>query len=132
MRNILFNKDSETPYSDVFTVTNQVTVVGLGFENPDDYVKFNIVKLSASKPLCPCPPYLVETPNVVASAPLLCCGEEVRVSLANPFVIIDAPQKVTIQAVYVSAISGSNYAEVGWSDTNTANVNDRMRGCPCQ
>lgn len=131
MKQVLFDRDSKTPFSDVFTVYTQVTVVGLGFQDPDDYVRFRIVKLSPAKPLCPCPPYLVDTPNVVASAPLLCCGTEVRVSLSNPYVIIDAPQNVAIQAEYVSPNSGAYPAEVFYQTTDTKNVNDRMRGCLC-
>ena len=128
---VLFDRDSQSTFSQVFTVGKQVTVYGLGFDNDEDYVRFRLVELSASKPLCPCPPFSVEAPNVIRSAPLLCCGEEIRIDSQNPYVIIDAPQNVTIQAEYVTPAFTSISAKIWWQETKTENVKDRMRGCKC-
>ena len=53
----------------------------------------------------------------------------------NPWVIIDSPQGTKIRAKLETASSGEVVVPtdqlVVYNETNTENVNDRMRGCAC-
>lgn len=131
-KTLLFSPTSVSPYSAVFYLSGQKTIVGLGFEDDESEVTFRIVDMDAAGPQCPCPPRVVNLPEVNASAPLTCCGEPIVVNINNPYVILDAPQGIAIQAVYTTPAGGKITAKVWALDTNTRDVTERMRGCPCQ
>lgn len=131
-KTLLFSRDSVTPYSRVFMVRKQVTVVALGLAE-GQAIQFRMVQLKSGPPVCPCPPLNVQLPDVQFSAPLTCCGDPIELTDVNPYVIIDAPQGVNIQAQYLTTTEQPNFvAEVWYTESNTQDVNDRQRGCPCQ
>lgn len=130
---LLFSPTSVSPYSTVFYVTGQKTIVALGFEDEEQEIVFRIVDMEAAQTKCPCPPRVVTAPEVDKSAALTCCGEIIRLNINQPYVIIDAPQHIAIQAVYVTTATSPEYKATVWAiDTDTKNVTERMRGCPCQ
>lgn len=127
---VLIDKDTVSGVSATFEVGNQLTVFAANLAG-SDYVEFEIVALTPPKKAeCECPPTVV-LPAVNWSAPLKCCGQAVRLTAAQPFVLIDHPQHIKMRARLVTT-------DVGWSDkivwaesTNVPNPTDRMRGCPC-
>lgn len=126
----LFHKGALSPYSPVFSVKKQVTVFAFGLE-AGDYIEFELVYVpTASGDPCECVPFQAELPQVGATAPLMCCSGRIRLTNTTPFVIIDAPQSVGIRAVLTAA---DPTAVVAWlEETDTPNVTDRLRGCPCE
>ena len=84
--------------SDTFEITSQVTITALGLE-PEDQVTIWLTLLS--EPLkgdCPCPPAMVQLPQVLDEVQLTCCGTPVVLSRQNPFVVLDAPQGIKLRA----------------------------------
>lgn len=99
---------------------------------PGEYVQFEMVQLSGQpKDMCECPPPNVQLPAVIWSAPLLCCGEPILLTPERPAVIIDFPQQVLVRAQLITNDPEDTDALVRLQETQTPNVNDRMRGCPC-
>lgn len=128
----LIDKLTVAGTSDPFDIGEQVTVVALGLE-PTDVVYFEIVLLSDPvRNMCACPPLLVTPVSVIDAVPLLCCGERVELTRNKPFVVIDVPQNAKLRAVLQQTPPGPITTQfVYYSTTNTKNVNDRLRGCPC-
>lgn len=128
---LLIDSDTVSATSQPFEVKPQATVFAANLAG-SDYVEFEVVAITpARRPSCECPPVPVVLPAVVWSAPLLCCGQPVRLTATNPYVLIDHPQGAKIRARLVTA-------EVGWTDkvvwleqTAVDYPNDRMRGCTC-
>lgn len=127
----LFYPGYDLPESDTFylPVGGQVTVVAMGLM-PGDEVSFEMIFAPAIQPdLCACPPGIVELPSVAASAPMMCCGEPIKLTADNPFVVMDAPQGVRVRGVMQAALQSGIWV---WAfETDTKNVTDRLRGCPC-
>lgn len=113
--------------SEVFDLKQQITVVGLGYEQ-GQFTTFEVVLLSEFVPdPCACPPGKVVLPGVAAAVPLTCCGTIITLDENNPSVIIDTPQGAKLRAVE----HGGPGPTVFFNETQTRDVNDRMRGCPC-
>jgi hypothetical protein len=127
--NILINRLTADGISETFEATSQITVTALGLEDGDT-VSFWIVLLTdMQRDPCSCPPGRVTLPQVLDEVPLQCCGEPVLLTRDNPFVIIDAPLNQLMRAKLVTALPSTQL--VYFNFTNTHNVNDRLRGCPC-
>lgn len=130
-RNFLIDKDTVSGVSDPFEIDIQVTVMALGLE-PLDTVTFSIVQLSdPARVACECPPAAVVFPSIIDDIPLTCCGEPITLSRTRPYVILDAPQGAKIRAT-LNTNAPPDTQFVFYTVTNTQNVNDRMRGCPCE
>lgn len=131
-KTLLFWPGSLLTKSDPFhiPVGGQKTVVALGL-GAGETVTFEIVITPAIEPdICMCPPGDVELPSVASSAPLTCCGQTVTLNSSNPFVIIDAPQAAQVRAVFNGATDNDLWVWV--ANTETSDVTDKLRGCPCQ
>lgn len=127
--NILINRLTAGGVSETFEATSQITVTALGLE-PGDEVSFWIVLLTdMQRDPCSCPPGRVVLPEVLDEVQLTCCGEEVLLTRDNPFVIIDAPLNQLMRAKLFTSLPSTQL--VYFNFTNTQNVNDRLRGCPC-
>ena len=61
---------------------------------------------------------------------LSCCGEPVVLSRDRPFVVLDAPQGSKLRARLETTLQDTQV--VWFQNTATTNVNDRLRGCPCE
>lgn len=129
----LIDKDTVSRVSEPFDLISQVTIVALGLE-PLDRVILEIVLLSDPvRNLCACPPFTVTPVTVVDAVPYLCCGEEIALTREQPFVVLDAPQNAKLRATLVQSVPDAPLSTqfVYYSETNTQNVNDRLRGCAC-
>lgn len=127
--NVLLSKDT-SDISQPVTLKSQLTFVAFGLEGTDE-VSFEVVLLSA--PLqagCQCPPGQVVMPSVAQSFPLTCCGEPIKLTESNPFVIIDAPQGFMLRALW--NVLPTEGQVVMCEETATPNLNGRLRGCPCE
>ena len=135
MNHMLISRNVVSGVSEPFEVSKQVTVNAYNLQ-VGQRVSFYIVALSELiKSACGnCPP-AVTLPTVVDEMPLLCCGERIVLTRDNPWVIIDSPQGTKIRAKLETASSGEVVVPtdqlVVYNETNTENVNDRMRGCAC-
>ena len=135
MNHMLISRNVVSGISEPFEVSKQVTVNAYNLQ-VGQRVSFYIVALSELiKSACGnCPP-AVTLPTVVDEMPLLCCGERIVLTRDNPWVIIDSPQGTKIRAKLETASSGEVVVPtdqlVVYNETNTENVNDRMRGCAC-
>lgn len=111
------------------TVGGQLTLKAVGFDesDPDNYIWVELVVINRFKPADPCCPGPVNLPSVVASVPLRCCGELIRLDANNPYVIIDAPQDSLLRA----RLEGDTVPMAWISETKTPDLNDRLRGCEC-
>lgn len=128
---ILIDKDVLNGISAPFGVDRQMTVYASGLAGAD-YVEIQVVRINAARTAsCECPPAKVTMPEVVWSTPLTCCGTAVRLTPAQPFVLIDFPQGVSMRAVLHSTDPDVSDRLVWVEQTNTAYPTDRMRGCPC-
>lgn len=128
----LFQPDpSAPPESATFSLEfgQQLTITGFGLQSGDE-VQFEMVHVPALNPdMCACPPGRVDLPSVAAVTPLMCCGTPQVLTPDNPVVIIDSPQRTLLRAVLVAADPENVWV---WAvETDTPNLNDRMRGCPC-
>ena len=131
-RQALFWPQHVEPESSTFSIDygKQMTVYAVGLEANDE-ITFQILHVPSIDPdHCACPPGAVTMPAVAGYAPLMCCGTEVKLTATNPFVIIDAPQRVLLRAV-LKADSPENNVWAWVTETETHNVTDRMRGCGC-
>jgi hypothetical protein len=125
----IITRDTINGISLPFEITHQITVVALGLE-PLDVVTFWLVLQTT--PLynpCACPPGQVVLPAVLDEVQYRCCGVPIELTRANPFVVLDAPQGVTMRAKLVTLTPSTQV--VSYQETTTLNVNDRLRGCPC-
>lgn len=113
-----------------FVVTSQVTVVARGLEPGDEVTLWLVLMTEPVRDPCACPPGQVVLPAVLDEVPHECCGEPVVLTRERSWAIIDSPQQTPIRVKWNLAGAPSTQS-VYLSDTNTANVNDRMRGCPC-
>lgn len=135
MNHMLISRNVVSGVSEPFEVSKQVTVNAYNLQ-AGQRVSFYVVALSELiKSACGnCPP-AVTLPTVVDEMPLLCCGERIVLTRDNPWVIIDSPQGTKIRAKLETASSGEVVVPtdqlVVYNETNTENVNDRMRGCTC-
>lgn len=134
MNDVLISRTIISGVSEPFEVAKQVTVYAYNLQ-PGEQVAFYLVALSELvKSACGnCPP-AVTLPTVVDEMQLECCGEPVILTRAQPWVIIDSPQAAKIRAKLETsggtAVVPNNQLVV-YNETNTLNVNDRMRGCAC-
>lgn len=128
---ILIDKDTVSAVSQPFEVTTQLTIFAAGLAG-SDYVELEVVAITpARRPSGDCPPYPVVLPTVSWSAPLKCCGDPIRLTPDQPFILLDHPQATKLRARLVTS-------DVGWTDkvvwfevTKVEHPNDRMRGCSC-
>lgn len=125
--------------SNPFEVSDQITVMAYGLA-PTERVAFYLVGLSETlRSACGpgCPP-MVTLPSVIDEMQLMCCDTPILLTRDQPWVIIDSPQATKIRAK-LETFDGTNWLPavpsaqtlVLYKATNTANVNDRMRGCAC-
>lgn len=134
MNHVLISRNIVSGVSEPFEVSKQVTVYAYNLQ-PNEQVTFHIVALSELiKSACGnCPP-AVTLPTVVDEMQLECCGEPIILTRAQPWVIIDSPQAAKIRAKLETTggvIVVPSDQLVVYNETNTENVNDRMRGCAC-
>lgn len=127
----LINKDTAEGISETFSLERQITLMAYGLEDTD-YVSINMVQLTRFQPApCVCPPGNVVMPDVLGEWPLTCCGTEVRLTMDQPFAILDAPLGVRFRVKLENGGTPISTQLVGYYETDTHNVNDRLRGCPC-
>lgn len=107
----------------------QLTAMGFGLQASDE-ITFQVVHVPAVDfDPCECIPANVELPSVAAHFPLKCCGEEIKLTEDNPMVILDAPQATLMRAI--RNVGDIDSVIVWATQTKTADVTDRLRGCPC-
>lgn len=131
-KKILFQPNIISDQSDTFVIGygRQITAIAFGLQAGDE-ITFQAVHVPAIDPdTCACIPHNVELPSVAAHFPLMCCGKEVKLTKDHPYVILDAPQRTLLRAI-------RNVADpdivVAWVvETDTPDLNDRLRGCPCE
>lgn len=127
----LFWPDNLTPESDTFQIEygKQMTITAIGLED-DEEVTFQMVHVPAIDPdKCACPPGKVELPSVAAYTTLKCCGKDIKLTKDNPVVILDNPQRMLLRAVLDADDPDGIWVWAIESDTH--NINDRLRGCGC-
>ena len=132
--NILISRTRLDGVSDTFEILSQITVYALGLQ-PGDVVSFYVTLVSdIVRSACVCPPGVVVLPGVADEVQHTCCGVPVTLTPEKPFVILDAPQGIRMRAKLTQFDPNEPLStQVVWyNNTNTANVNDRLRGCPCQ
>lgn len=136
----LFNtKSVGNPNSLVnFYIQDQVTVQGVGLD-PSDVITFEMFYLeTGSVPeVCDCIILPGSMPTVQGAATLMCgdCdegsgeGSPVRLTLANPVVVLDHPQGAIIRAVYSGPGLGESKVWITTA-TETQDLTPELRGCP--
>jgi hypothetical protein len=112
-----------------FEIREQITVVALGLEPLDTVSFWLVLQTTPVRDPCACPPGQVVLPAVLDEVQLRCCDVPVVLTRTKPFVVLDAPQGITMRAKLVTLTPSTQ--SVVYEETTTANVNDRMRGCPC-
>lgn len=128
-RIVLFDVGNYDEVSPSFWINSQLTVVAFGLAEEDE-ITFEAVAVPA--PLadpCKCPPSKVSMPSVADRFPLQCCGEDIKITSDRPYVILDAPQHITLRAVL-----HSKHPELirAWAaTTNTPNLSQWQKGCGC-
>lgn len=131
-RQFLFFPHHVEPESDTFQIEygKQMTIAAIGLEG-DDHIEFQMVHVPSVDPdHCACPPGVATLPTVSGYITLTCCGEPIRLTPENPVVVLDSPQRMLLRAVLNADDTQAIYA---WAlETDTRNVTDRMRGCPCE
>lgn len=116
-----------------FEISSQSTLIAFGLE-PSDIVEVWMVQLTdAAKGSCPCSPYGVVLPSIRSESQLKCCGEPAILTPDQPFLVLDAPQKVKLRVKLVRPDNLIPLANqyVGLIESTTTEINDRLRGCPC-
>lgn len=131
-RIVLFNADPTAPtHSPTFSIDygKQVTITAMGLQAGDD-IGFEMVYVPSLNPdECSCPPIPAVLPSVAASESLQCCGSPIQLTSGAPVIVLDVPQRTLLRAVLTAADPSSVWA---WAtDTNTPDLNDRLRGCGC-
>lgn len=127
----LFFPEHIAEESDTFMIpfASQMTIMAVGMD-VGDFIEFQLVHVPSMNPdKCACPPGQVVLPSVAGFAILKCCGEPIRLTADNPVVILDSPQRMFLRAVLTASDTSGIFAWAVESDTH--NVNDRLRGCPC-
>lgn len=146
---ILFDSSSASlgPYALVpFTVECQATLVGVGLA-PDDVITFEVMSFEGGRlpSNCGCYPVPGVDPQLIGVQKLTCpsCNDNeddqshfVRLTAANPVVILDYPVGPLIRARYDGSGIGSsmvwvykNYAQEG-PTCPTQDLTPELRGCP--
>lgn len=127
----LFWPQHVEPESQTFQIPHgmQLTVVAVGLQEGDE-VTFQIVHVpTIDLDDCACVPSIAVMPSVAAYTDLMCCGEKITLTVDNPHIILDSPQRMLMRAVLVAEEPDSVFV---WAlETNTPNVTDRLRGCAC-
>ena len=127
--NVLLSKDTGD-ISQPILLKSQLTIAAFGLLG-DDAVTFEAVILSDPlKASCQCPPGQVVMPTVAQAFPLECCAAAIRLTEDQPFVVLDAPQGFLIRATW--NVLPTDGQVVMYEETNTPNLNGRLRGCPCE
>lgn len=130
--NVLIDTNTPNGISKPFALDRQVTVYAMALQD-NDQVHLQLVLMSdLIPPPCVCPPGRVTLPSVIDSVPLSCCGEPIILSREQPYVVLDAPQGSHIRAVLNGGNADADAQRVWWVPTNTPNVTDKLRGCPCE
>lgn len=120
--------------SPTFSVDEQATIYAAGLHATDQVVvEMVLISDPVQMDPCQCPPGNVQLPAVIDSMQLQCCGEAITLTRERPFVIIDAPlqQLLRVRLVQTDPNIPLDTQRVWMRPTKTANVNDRLRGCPC-
>ena len=125
----LINSDTISGISIPFEIRHQITVVALGLEPLDTVTIWLVLQTTPVRDPCACPPGQVVLPSVLDEVQLACCDVPIVLNRDRPFVVLDAPQGISLRAKLVTITPSTQW--VGYQETSTANVNDRMRGCPC-
>lgn len=130
MKHLLVNRDTLDGVSGTFEITNQITIHAQGLE-PGDEVTIWLVQLTdPTLDPCSCPPGRVELPSVLDETQLLCCDIPVTLTRERPFVVLNEPQGIHLR-VKLALVGAHSTQRVYYVHSNTQNVNDRLRGCPC-
>lgn len=120
--------------SSTFSVEEQATIYAAGLHEGDS-VSLEMVLISdpVKADPCGCPPGNVVLPGVIDVMPLTCCGAPITLTRQRPFIIIDAPlqQLLRVRLTQADPNLPLDTQRVWMRPTKTANVNDRLRGCPC-
>lgn len=130
--NVLINELTANGISQPFALDRQVTLYAMGL-GANDQVHLQLVLMSDLIPApCVCPPGRVTLPSVIDAVPLSCCGEPIILSRERPYVVLDAPRGSHLRAVLNDGDADADTQRVWWVPTDTVNVTDSMRGCPCE
>lgn len=120
--------------SQTFELEEQATIYAAGLAASDS-VTIEMVLVSDAVPQdpCGCPPGAVVLPGVSDAMTLLCCGVPITLTRDRPYVIVDAPlnQKLRVRLNQANPNAQIDTQRVWMRSTQTLNVNDRLRGCPC-
>lgn len=125
---ILLNRDTGDT-SQAHDIGQQLTIVAQGLEDTDEVTVWLVQLSRFEMPPCSCPPGKVLMPSVLSETQLRCCGEPIVLTADMPYVILDAPQGWKFRVKW--NVANPTTQVVSFEQTNTQNVNDRMRGCPC-
>lgn len=125
----LINRDTLDGVSPTFEIRSQITIVALGLEPLDEVTLWLVLQTTPVRDPCTCPPGQVVLPSVLDEVIYQCCGIPVVLTRESPFVVLDAPQGVTMRAKLETDTPSTQ--SVMFQETTTQNVNDRLRGCPC-
>lgn len=135
---VLFNHTSANLDSPVFELDTQRTVVGIGLQ-PGDYITFEVITVApaARAKICGCRISAAGAAVVDGVQELLCPGCEsedgepvpVKLTAANPVVILDSPQGSLIRAMYYGTGVGLRTVTVWTTTSNAGSLTNEMRGC---
>ena len=127
--NILLSADTGDT-SQPITLKKQMTFAAFGLVDEDEVLFEVVILTDPLKASCVCPPGQVVMPSVAQSFPLTCCAEQVKLTATQPFIVLDAPQGFLIRASW--KVLPTTGQVVLYEETDTPNLNGRLRGCPCE
>jgi hypothetical protein len=122
-----------------FTINSQITVVGFGLAVGES-ITFEMVAFDvpARAEMCdPCNVPSAAMPEALAWQPLMCCGDcngyagPMKLTSANPVVVLSAPTNIRIRAVYNGfAFGGAPLAATVYAyESNIGSILPSMQGC---
>lgn len=135
---VLFDHTSANLDSPVFELDTQRTVVGIGLQ-PGDYITFEVITVApaARAKICGCRILAAGSAMVDGLQELVCpsCESEdtvpapVKLTAANPVVILDSPQGSLIRAMYHGTGVGLRTVTVWTTHSDVGSLTAEMRGC---
>lgn len=131
-REVLLDGTSLSDTSRVFQIPvgSELTLVGLGLVDDEDYVHFELIYAPGMKfDSCDCPPAVVQPPVVTAKSVLQFNGTPVVITAKNPVVVLTAPQGQPMRAVrHIKDENDRDNFRLTMEETRTPLVNTHLLG----